>query len=399
MRQKSIPWPAPAATDTAAPPITTVDLVVPVHNEESSLAASVQTLLEADLGPGAEVSIVIADNASTDATPTIAEALARTHDRVRCVRLEEKGRGRALKRVWSDSEADVLAYTDVDLATDIRALGPMIEAVRSGIADVSIASRLLPGLAIARGVKREIISRCYNRLLRLCLGTGFSDAQCGLKVISARAAEQLLPVVEDTGWFFDTELLARAEWAGLRVHEFGTDWTDDPDSSVAVAATAWEDIKGIARLRRSPRMPVLRPIPSPNTGAQILHFIDVGVLSTILYGVLFVLGIQVLSPTLANLAALVLSTVANTALNRSHTFGVRTPHDRMISQLKGFAAFALCFAFTSAGLALSAGMSTMATLLVLTIANLAATCVRFGLMRTWVFATRSHRPGRRSADV
>lgn len=398
MRQKSIPWPD-AAADTDTHLTTTVDLVVPVFNEESSLAESVETLLEADLGTGTEVRIVIADNASTDSTPTIAEALARSHDRVCSVRLEEKGRGRALKQVWSESDADVLAYTDVDLATDIRALGPMVEVIRSGLADVAIASRLLPGLAIERGMKREIISRCYNRLLRVSLGTGFSDAQCGLKAVSAEAAKQLLPVIEDTGWFFDTELLARAEWAGLRVHEFGADWTDDPDSSVDVVSTAWEDIKGIVRLRRSPAMPALKAVPTPNTGTQILHFIDVGILSTVLYGVLFVIGVQFVSAELANVAALMLSTVANTALNRTHTFGMRTPHERLAAQLRGFAAFALCFAFTSAGLALSAGMSTTATLAVLTVANLAATCVRFVLMRTWVFATRSRRPGRRTADV
>lgn len=425
MRHESIPWTqtqtqtqtrtqtqpqtqTQTVLDVARTP-TTVDLVVPVYNEEDALQASVETLLAACVDGANEVAIVIADNASTDSTPTIAEALARTHPQVHYVRLEEKGRGRALSRVWSASNADIVAYTDVDLATDIRALDPMVEVIRSGIADVAIASRLLPGLDISRGVKREIISRCYNRLLGASLGVSFSDAQCGFKAMSAEAAKVLLPVVEDTEWFFDTELLTRAEWAGLRIHEFGTDWVDDPDSSVDVVATAWADVKGIWRLRTSDRTSsrapicssnaanpavgrpfVVNDVPAPNTGAQILHFIDVGIISTLLYAVLFLFGVQVVSPTVANLGALLISTVINTALNRRHTFGIRSPHHGFAAQVKGMAAFALCLAFTSAGLALSAAFSgtwaTIGTLAVLTAANLAATIVRFVLLRTWVFA-------------
>jgi putative flippase GtrA len=382
----------PAAPSLRTP--TTVDLVVPVYNEEASLAVSIETLLAADTGRGIEVTIIIADNASTDSTPRIAAALAAEHPNVEYVRLEQKGRGRALSRVWQSSTADIVAYTDVDLATDIRVLEPMVEVIRSGLADVAIASRLQPGLAVERGIKREIISRCYNRLLKLSLGVRFSDAQCGFKALSQRAARDLLPQVEDSEWFFDTELLALAEWAGYRIHEFGTDWTDDPDSSVDVVSTAWKDIKGIVRLRTGGCIRTSHEVPAPNTGAQILHFIDVGIISTVLYAVMFLLGIQFVSEPTANIIALLLSTIANTALNRGHTFGVRSPHRRLTSQLKGLAAFGLCLAFTSAGLAVADGFTgpwaTVGTLAVLTAANLAATVVRFVLMRTWVFARGSH---------
>lgn len=386
-----------AGNQPAAPPgspslraTTTVDLVVPVYNEEATLTSSVETLLAADTGPVIEVTIIIADNASTDSTPRTAAALAAAHPNVEFVRLEQKGRGRALSRVWQASTADIVAYTDVDLATDIRVLEPMVEVIRSGLADVAIASRLQPGLEVERGVRREIISRCYNRLLKLSLGVGFSDAQCGFKAMSAQAARELLPVVEDTEWFFDTELLARAEWAGYRIHEFGTDWIDDPDSSVDVLATAWKDIRGIVRLRRGGPVHATSEPPAPNTGAQILHFIDVGLISTVLYATIFLFGSQVVSAATANIIALLLSTVANTALNRSHTFGVRSPHRRLTAQVKGLAAFCLCLAFTSAGLAVADGFTgawaSIGTLALLTAANLAATVVRFVLMRTWVFA-------------
>ncbi|UVI37184.1 glycosyltransferase [Brevibacterium spongiae] len=392
MRHESSAWQQPETqtADTATRPTTTVDLVVPVYNEEASLTASIETLLSAGPAHGTEVTIIIADNASTDATPDIAAALAATHPQVEYVRLEQKGRGRALSQVWRASSADVVAYTDVDLATDIRVLEPMVEVIRSGLADVAIASRLQPGLAVERGIRREIISRCYNRLLKVSLGVGFSDAQCGFKALSAQAAKELLPQVEDSEWFFDTELLARAEWAGYRIHEFGTDWTDDPESSVDVISTAWKDLRGIVRLRTGARSWLGRDVPAPNTGAQILHFIDVGIISTVLYAVLFLLGLQFVSDTAANIIALLLSTIANTALNRSHTFGVRSPHRRLTAQVKGLAAFGLCLAFTSAGLAIADGFTgpwaTAGTLAVLTVANLAATVVRFVLMRTWVFA-------------
>ncbi|MEY8570688.1 glycosyltransferase [Brevibacterium linens] len=392
MRYESSAGNQPAAHPgaTSLRSTTTVDLVVPVYNEEATLASSVETLVAADTGPGTDVTIIIADNASTDSTPRTAAALAAAHPNVEYVRLEQKGRGRALSRVWQASTADIVAYTDVDLATDIRALEPMVEVIRSGLADVAIASRLQPGLEVQRGVRREIISRCYNRLLKLSLGVGFSDAQCGFKAMSAQAARELLPVVEDTEWFFDTELLARAEWAGYRIHEFGTDWIDDPDSSVDVLATAWKDIRGIVRLRRGGPVQAASELPAPNTGAQILHFIDVGLISTVLYVTVFLFGSQVVSAATANIIALLLSTVANTALNRSHTFGVRSPHRRLTAQVKGLAVFCLCLAFTSAGLAVADGFTgawaSIGTLALLTAANLAATVVRFVLMRTWVFA-------------
>lgn len=402
MRYESSAGNQPAAPPTAPSlrPVTTVDLVVPVYNEEASLAASIETLLAVEPSRGTEVTIIIADNASTDETPIIAATLAATYPQVEYVRLEQKGRGRALNQVWQASSADVVAYTDVDLATDIRVLDPMVEIIRSGVADVAIASRLQPGLAVERGIRREIISRCYNRLLKVSLGVGFSDAQCGFKALSARAAKELLPQVEDPEWFFDTELLARAEWAGYRIHEFGTDWTDDPDSSVDVVSTAWKDIKGIVRLRTGGRTQISHAVPAPNIGAQILHFIDVGIISTVLYAVLFLLGVQIVSEPAANILALLLSTIANTALNRGHTFGVRSPHRRLTSQLKGMATFGLCLVFTSAGLAVADGFTgpwaTVGTLAVLTAANLAATVVRFVLMRTWVFTRGSRHSAHRA---
>jgi hypothetical protein len=163
--------------------------------------------------------------------------------------MELPGRGRALHAVWSASDADVVAYMDVDLSTDLKALLPLVAPLVLGQADVSAGSRLAPGAHVVRGLKREVISRAYNLLLRLVLGVGFSDAQCGFKALRRDAAQVLRPLVEDRSWFFDTELLVLAERSGLRVHEVPVDWTDSPDSRVKIIATALADLRGIWRLR------------------------------------------------------------------------------------------------------------------------------------------------------
>ena len=192
--------------------------------------------------------ITIADNGSTDGTWAQALALAGELPSVSATRLERPGRGDALRSIWSASDADVCAYMDVDLSTDLNALLPLLAPLLSGHSDVAIGTRLARGARVIRGPRREIISRCYNLLLHATLGTGFSDAQCGFKAIRADAARVLLPLTEDTGWFFDTELLVLAERAGLRIHEVPVDWIDDPDSRVAIIATALADLRGIARL-------------------------------------------------------------------------------------------------------------------------------------------------------
>jgi len=171
--------------------------------------------------------VTIADNGSTDGTWPAACALEAKYPEVRAVHLDIPGRGRALHQIWSLSDAEVLAYMDVDLSTDLNALLPLVAPLLSGHSDVAIGTRLARGSRVVRGPKREIISRCYNLLLRTTLGADFSDAQCGFKAIRADQARQLLPLVEDKGWFFDTELLVLAERAGLRIHEVPVDWTDD----------------------------------------------------------------------------------------------------------------------------------------------------------------------------
>ena len=247
-----------------------LDIAVPVRDEERDLGPSVVRLVGylRDAFPFTS-RVTIADNGSTDGTWLAARALEARFPEVRAVRLDRPGRGRALHQVWSASDAEVLAYMDVDLSTDLNALLPLVAPLLSGHSDVAIGTRLARGSRVVRGPKREIISRCYNLLLRVTLRAGFTDAQCGFKAIRACPARELLPLVEDRGWFFDTELLILAERAGLRIHEVPVDWIDDPDSRVDIVATALGDLRGIARLgsglaRGTIKVPRLRsaaPLP------------------------------------------------------------------------------------------------------------------------------------------
>ena len=304
----------------------------------------------------------------------MARRLAHADPRVRVVHLDEKGRGRALRAVWSTSESPVLAYMDVDLSTDLAALLPMLASLVSGHSDVAIGSRLSPSSRVARGPKRELISRCYNLILRSVLRARFRDAQCGFKAIRREVALDLLPQVKDQTWFFDTELLVLAERAGLRIHEVPVDWVDDPDSRVDIWRTAIDDLRGVLRLRR-----------------EIGVFATVGVASTVAYGLLYLVLRSALPTYAANATALLLTAIANTAANRRFTFGVQGPRDLLRHHSQGFVVFALGLGLTTGALWLlhaSGVHGGLPELVVLTVANLAVTVMRFVLLKVWVFGVK-----------
>jgi glycosyltransferase involved in cell wall biosynthesis len=299
---------ADSATIPQTPaPSPIVDIVIPVYNEENDLEPCVRRL-HAHLTAGMPYSfrITVADNASTDTTLAVANRLAAEFPAVSVVHLPKKGRGRALRAVWSTSNSSVLAYMDVDLSTDLAAVLPLIAPLVSGHSDLAIGTRLHRGSRVVRGAKREFISRSYNLMLRHTLSTRFSDAQCGFKAIRREIAMHLLPLVKDDEWFFDTELLVLAERSGLRIHEIPVDWVDDPDSRVHIVSTAMADLRGIARLARAfgtgklpvndlraqlgraPLEPTTPGVPAGLT-RQVVRFAVIGIASTLAYLGLFLL--------------------------------------------------------------------------------------------------------------
>ena len=229
----------------------TVDVVIPVLNEEHSLGRCIETLgafLQDNLRH--DWRIVVADNGSTDATLAVATGFAESRpNEVGVIHLDERGRGRALKRAWRESTADVVSYMDVDLSTGLDAFPPLVAAITDEGCHLAWGSRLSPESQTERSFKREFISQSYNRIIRLSMGTHFRDAQCGFKAMGRAAADVLLPHIEDNGWFFDTELLVIAEKRGFRWKEIPVAWEEDPDTRVKVVKTAIDDLRGLARLR------------------------------------------------------------------------------------------------------------------------------------------------------
>lgn len=358
-----------------------VDVVVPVYNEQAGLASSIRRLhrfLNANLPY--EWRIVIADNASVDGTAEIAAELVRELPRVAAITLALKGRGRALRAAWSASDADVVCYMDVDLSTDLRALVPLLGGLLAGDGEVAIGTRLAPGSKVVRGAKREFISRCYNRLLRLVLRARFTDAQCGFKALRADVAARLLPEIKDEDWFFDTELLVLAQRHGMRILEVPVIWIDDSDSRVNIVRTAIADLRGVARL-------LLVTAPA--------RFLAIGALSTIAYALLYLCLRAALGSDAANALALALTAVANTQANRYYTFGVRGRHGLLRQHAAGALVYLLALGLTFAALAVLHGLDShpgsLLELAVLVVASAGATVSRYIALRTWVFARSARR--------
>ena len=386
-------------TQPAAPqvevitPRPSVDIVVPVRNEEKDLARSIRRLHSylIDSFPFS-ATISIADNASTDSTWAIAHQLATELTNVRVLHINEKGRGRALAAAWLTSEAPIVAYMDVDLSTDLSCLLPLVAPIFSGHSDVAIGSRLTRGARVVRGAKRELISRCYNLLLRGILGVSFADAQCGFKAVRAGVARELIPTVKDRNWFFDTELLVRAERSGHRIYEVPVDWVDDPDSTVDIVATAVEDLRGIWRLARGRRSTQQRA----GLGHHLGRFAAVGLVSTLAYAVLYWTLRDFLPATTSNSLALVVTAIANTAANRRLTFGVKGTDRMLRDHAGGLVAFGVALVLTNAAILALAAVAPHASpaveITVLTAVNALATIVRFLVLRTLLFHLRETKP-------
>jgi glycosyltransferase involved in cell wall biosynthesis len=232
--------------------LSSVDVVIPVYNEEAVLARSVATLRDY---LGGSVSfpwrIVIADNGSIDGTLEVAKRLAEQYGDVEYIQLEQKGRGRALRKAWLESDADIVSYMDVDLSTGLDAFPELIRSLEEGY-DIAIGSRLMKESRITRSLKREITSRGYNLMIKALFRVSFTDAQCGFKAVKREAVQVLVPLIKDQAWFFDTELLLLAGLKGYRIKDIPVEWVEDTDTRVRVASTAWEDIKGLLRVRFHP---------------------------------------------------------------------------------------------------------------------------------------------------
>jgi putative flippase GtrA len=389
-----------------------VEIVVPVYNEAHQLADRIIVLREfLDRALPFTALVTIVDNGSTDGTALVAKRLAAALDGVQAMILTRKGRGYALRSAWEASNAEVVAYMDVDLSTALSGLMPLVASVLSGHGDVAVGTRLARGARVVRGPKRELISRAYSLLVRTSLRSHITDFQCGFKALRRESALELLPLVEDDAWFFDTELLVTAERLGMRVSEIPVEWVDDPDSRVHIISTATEDLKGVWRISHGRSLQQVRrlreaadPTGEQATADQLLSFAGVGVLSTLSYLLLFAFGAKALGPLAANAVALAFCTLVNTALHRSLASGrAGTAHrhatrPRFVAMAAALYAVSLAFTTTALLVVGALGVTSLtAALVAVTVANAGASLVRFALLRGWAFRPWPHRPTPASA--
>jgi glycosyltransferase involved in cell wall biosynthesis len=370
-----------------------VDIVIPVYNEEKDLEPSVRRLRKyLDESFPFAAQIVIADNGSTDRTPEIAAYLSRTLEGVRLCALTQKGKGLAVRTAWSQSSAAVVAYMDVDLSTGLEALLPLVAPLLSGHSDLSIGTRLARGAEVIRGPKRELISRCYNLMVRALVHNSFSDACCGFKAMRQETAQVLLPMVADNAAFFDTELLVLAERNGLRIHEVPVDWVDTA-SSVSLSNAALVDLKGLGRLvrefgRGGGYLPNPDQFRRPVNSSQLARFARVGIFTTIAYFALFFLLTPIMGVYAANVVTLAICTATNIAAHGRFTFVTHGPV-RLDVVLLGWIIFFLTnVLLTTLALVVASAVAPGAVLgrvIAILIGTGIAAFARFLLLQTWIF--------------
>jgi glycosyltransferase involved in cell wall biosynthesis len=373
-----------------------VEIAIPVYNEEGILDSSVRRLRSyLDCEFPFPASIVIVDNASIDGTWRVAEQLSADLTGVTAIHLDQKGRGRAIRTAWTSSRAEVVAYMDVDLSTDLGGLLPLVAPLLSGHSQVAIGSRIAAGSRVLRGGKREFISRSYNLILRSALHCRFSDAQCGFKAMRRDAVEPLLAQIEDQAWFFDTELLIQAERNGLRIHEVSVDWIDDPDTRVHIVSTAREDLKGVWRLARPwvDRSEVDTGERSADISEfgehhQLARYASVGILSSLVYLILFMLLRIPLGMFAANLVAAATTATLNTLAHVSYTFRAARRGQLRHAIALGAFSFSVGIGLTTAALTSTyvfGRTSSLAEGIAILIGMVVASCLRFVLLREWAF--------------
>ncbi|MBB0242803.1 glycosyltransferase [Streptomyces alkaliphilus] len=407
----SEPTPARFSPSRTAIPSTstTIEIVVPAHNEERALPGCLRTLharLRDELPYPWHITVV--DNASTDRTLEVARELAAELPRVRVVHLDRKGKGLAVRTVWGSSEADIVAYMDVDLSTGLDGFLPLIAPLVSGHSDLAIGSRLAPGARTLRGLRREFVSRSYNALIRFTHGVRFSDGQCGFKAARTRVIRPLLEVARDDRFFFDTELLLLADHNGLRVHEVAVDWVEDVDTRVNIMGTAMRNVLGLWRMARLKATGRARAAVTPRPGPvaehpnavlrpraergvltrEVGYFLAIGLASTIGHALLYWLLRFWWSPPAANLVALVALTVLNTEAHRRLTFR-GAPAGPVRAHVGSVVLFVLGYAMTTSAVLcfrhLADEPSHLAEVVTLAAASAVVTVVRFLALKLVVF--------------
>lgn len=231
-------------------------ITIPAYNEEAiiessllKLAAYAQKFL-ADY----DYQIIVADNKSTDKTAEKVKQLLVKINRLDYLFIEQKGKGLAIRTTWQKylADFDYFVFMDADLATDLKALLPLVSALASENYDLAIGSRNLKKSKIQRSLLRRFFSFGYGVLAKLILGTKISDSTCGFKAVSQKVVQAIMPLVKNQTWFFDSELVFLAEKKGFKIKEIPVNWAEpskENKSKVNVFKVSGQYLKELLRLR------------------------------------------------------------------------------------------------------------------------------------------------------
>lgn len=236
-----------------------INLAIPIYNEELILAENTKKILDylSDHNNlGFDWQIILADNASTDQTPIIGKKLAQQFpDKIKYLRLEQKGKGLAVKTAWQLFPANYYLFMDADLSTDLEALPRLLDELKNGV-DVAIGSRYLPGSKINRSLLRTFISKTLRLIINTWLKLPLTDLPCGFKGVSRKIVDVLLPQVKNNEWFFDTELLYLAYQQKYNIKEIPVNWQETHNqkrkSRVGIFQVSWNYLKEIYKLKNLP---------------------------------------------------------------------------------------------------------------------------------------------------
>ena len=231
-----------------------VAAIIPAHDEAAILERNAKRVSwwgREAYGDG--FALVLSENGSTDSTAWVARLMEKLLPETLAVTSTEPGKGGAVKRAAAEAEADVYLMMDADLSADFASAEALVRAVEAG-ADAAVGSRRLEGAVVERPFVRRLATAVYALAARLALGLRVRDLQCGCKAFSRRVRDEVLPRVEDDGFFFDTEFLARLARGGFRIEEIPVRWTDRSApgrvSKVRLLPNGIDFLKKLASLRK-----------------------------------------------------------------------------------------------------------------------------------------------------
>jgi glycosyltransferase involved in cell wall biosynthesis len=226
-----------------------LSIIIPAHNEEKRLPASLEKVLAFIRSQPYETEIIVVENGSHDRTPEIAREAAAQHAEVHWIQEEQAGKGLAVRSGMLAAEGEYRFICDADLSMPIeevtRFLPPHVERY-----DVAIASREVPGaVRYNEPAYRHWIGRVFNWLVRVITLPGLQDTQCGFKSFRADVAEDLFPQQTIHGWTFDVEILFLAMRRGYNILEIPIPWYYYPGSRVRILRDSWLMLSDLFRIR------------------------------------------------------------------------------------------------------------------------------------------------------